>query len=248
MSLLRRLADKLRQQEWTGVFIELAIVVLGVFIGLQVSNWNEARRDRNLERQYLERLREDFLLSAKRSEGGVAEMEWQAGKATLVLDRLRACRLDGDAQRSEFATGLYVLGRIQPPILTRGTIDELRSTGRLGIIRSIELRQALSNVVEEQERTMEVLGFIVARRSVPIGYIDARSTLLVTQDAGSNRQRRADEVLFDFPVLCKDLTFVNHVSHLRQASYVVIGQHRRLLGKYRAVVAMLDAELARGRP
>ena len=95
---------------------------------------------------------------------------------------------------------------------------------------------------------MEVLGFIVARRSVPIGYVDARTTLLVTQDAGSDRARRAHEVLFDFPVLCTDPIFINHVSHLRQMAYVVIGQHRRLLGKYRAVVSLLDAELAKSRP
>ena len=37
-------------------------------------------------------------------------------------------------------------------------------------------------------------------------------------------------------------------SHLRQVVYVVIGQHRRLLGKYRAVVSLLDAELAKSRP
>ena len=36
--IMRRLVDNLRQQHWTGVFIELGIVVLGVFIGMQVSN------------------------------------------------------------------------------------------------------------------------------------------------------------------------------------------------------------------
>ena len=44
--LLRRVAERLRHQEWTAVAIDLAIVVLGVFIGIQVSNWNEARADR----------------------------------------------------------------------------------------------------------------------------------------------------------------------------------------------------------
>ena len=244
--IIRRLVESLRQQHWTGVFIELVIVVLGVFIGLQVSNWNEARRERNLERQYLERLREDFDRSAKAAEGGVEFMENQARKATLVIDSLQPCRLE-EGERAAFGSALNLLGRIEPPLMTRGTIDELGSTGRLGIIRSVGLRRALSDVVQEQERTTQVLGFIVARRSAPQWYVDARKTSLVSEDSGSGKPRGPD-VAFDFPALCRDPTFINAVSHLRQLSTVVAGQNRRLLKQHRDMVALLDAELAKGRP
>ena len=92
---------------------------------------------------------------------------------------------------------------------------------------------------------MEVLGFIVARRSAQIGYVDARSTFLATHDAGADRNRGSDEVLFDFPALCKDPAYINAVSHLRQAAYVVAGQNRRLLVEYQAMLKLLDAELAK---
>lgn len=248
MRLLRRLAADLRQHHWTGVAIELAIVVLGVFIGLQAANWNEARRDRALERQYLERLREDFVQSAETAQGAAEDMEAQASKATLVMGALRACRLEGDAQRADFASALYVLGRIQPPMMTRGTIDELRSTGRLGILRSVRLRKALSAAVQENDRVKEVLEFIAARRSTAIGYIDARTTFLVTQRAGSGGPRSAEEVLFDFPALCRDPVFINYVSHLRQAALVLAGQDRRLLQQYRETIAAIDAELRKDPP
>ena len=48
--ILRRIVENLKQQHWTSVFIELAVVVFGVFIGLQVDNWNQARSDRAAER------------------------------------------------------------------------------------------------------------------------------------------------------------------------------------------------------
>ena len=41
--ILRRLTEHLKQQHWTAIGIELVIVVLGVFLGMQVSNWNEER-------------------------------------------------------------------------------------------------------------------------------------------------------------------------------------------------------------
>ena len=47
----RGLLARLRGRSWSSVAIELAIVVLGVFIGIQVSNWNQ---DRLADRQAAE--------------------------------------------------------------------------------------------------------------------------------------------------------------------------------------------------
>lgn len=41
--ILRRLTENLRAQNWTAIAIEFLIVVIGVFIGTQVSNWNQDR-------------------------------------------------------------------------------------------------------------------------------------------------------------------------------------------------------------
>lgn len=41
--ILRRLTENLRAQNWTAIAIEFLIVVIGVFIGTQVANWNQQR-------------------------------------------------------------------------------------------------------------------------------------------------------------------------------------------------------------
>jgi hypothetical protein len=46
MMILRRIASAFRRQDWFTVFVETMIVVLGVFLGLQVNNWNAAGQDR----------------------------------------------------------------------------------------------------------------------------------------------------------------------------------------------------------
>ncbi len=58
--ILRRVAEHIKQQHWTGVIIELVIVVLGVFIGMQVSNWNEDRANRSSEARHLDEIAEDL--------------------------------------------------------------------------------------------------------------------------------------------------------------------------------------------
>ena len=41
--ILRRIITHLRKQEWAAIAIDFLIVVLGVFLGIQLGNWNEAR-------------------------------------------------------------------------------------------------------------------------------------------------------------------------------------------------------------
>lgn len=50
--ILRRIAEHLKTQNWTAVGLDLAIVIVGVFIGTQVSNWNQSR----IERRETERM------------------------------------------------------------------------------------------------------------------------------------------------------------------------------------------------
>ena len=58
--ILRRIADASRKQDWFTVAVEVLIVVLGVFLGLQVNNWNEGRSDRARETVHLASLAEDI--------------------------------------------------------------------------------------------------------------------------------------------------------------------------------------------
>ena len=47
--ILRGLGERLRQQDWIAVTIEFALVVAGVFLGIQMSNWNDQRKERATE-------------------------------------------------------------------------------------------------------------------------------------------------------------------------------------------------------
>jgi hypothetical protein len=57
--ILHRVGARLRAQDWVAVAIELALVVVGVFLGIQVANWNESRREHAAEQAYLARIAGD---------------------------------------------------------------------------------------------------------------------------------------------------------------------------------------------
>ena len=56
----RRVIEQLREQQWIAVGIELLIVVLGVFIGLQASNWNQERASARQGAVFAGRLKADL--------------------------------------------------------------------------------------------------------------------------------------------------------------------------------------------
>jgi hypothetical protein len=57
--LLSRLMRSLRERDWFFVGVELLVLVLGIVLGLQASEWASERRDRAEEQNYLRRLLED---------------------------------------------------------------------------------------------------------------------------------------------------------------------------------------------
>ena len=58
--ILRRLTEHVKAQNWFAVVLDFLIVVAGVFVGMQVSNWNAGRADRATAARHLTEIAEDL--------------------------------------------------------------------------------------------------------------------------------------------------------------------------------------------
>ena len=58
--ILRRFMQHVREQNWFAVWLELFILFLAVFVGLQADNWNEERIAKKNAKIYYERLIADL--------------------------------------------------------------------------------------------------------------------------------------------------------------------------------------------
>jgi hypothetical protein len=94
--ILRRFAQALNEQNWTAITIEFVLLVLGVFLGIQVANWNQALADRRVADKYLADITGDIrsdiseLASTRASAldriGASSYILRQAGASALVPD------------------------------------------------------------------------------------------------------------------------------------------------------------------
>ncbi|MFT5452773.1 MAG: hypothetical protein ACI9N9_002271 [Enterobacterales bacterium] len=58
--LLRRFSKHVTDQNWFAVGLDVVVVVVGIFLGMQVTDWNDDRVDATREMQYLKALKTDF--------------------------------------------------------------------------------------------------------------------------------------------------------------------------------------------
>jgi len=79
--LLRRVTEHVKAQNWTAVALDFVIVVVGVFIGIQVSNWNDARGERNAEAKYLISLAQDMKESITEIDDVIRQLRSHDGGA-----------------------------------------------------------------------------------------------------------------------------------------------------------------------
>jgi hypothetical protein len=242
--VLRRVIEHVREQHWTAIGIDFVIVVLGVFVGIQVSNWYQALIERREARAAMQRLQEDLRLSVGMTQSGIDFMAENGSYSDLVFDRLRDCNLPkGD--RDAFATGLYRLGKILPARLVRTTFDELRDSGRLGLLGSEDVRRGLNEAIRGQESHDVVFRLEAARTDPQIAYIESQVIYDIDGTIGGNARLRWDQVDIDFAAACKDRRFRAAVGAVRNYSYDnlfdVIERQRR----FKRLLAMIGKENAR---
>ncbi len=135
--ILRRVMQHVRQQEWTAIWIDLVIVVAGVFIGIQVSNWNAERETRQKAAIFTERLKADLRGEDWTYQFLIAYYREVLANANRAIDAL-----DGKAAMSDEAllVSAYRATQYRNRNQRGTTYDELVSTGSIGLIRDRNLR------------------------------------------------------------------------------------------------------------
>lgn len=139
--LLRRVMQHVLDQNWLAVGIDLVIVVVGVFIGLQVQQWADAQRQARLERAYTERLQAEVLnLMATRAPLVEARNRFNAALATAtqaLYDEKPRALDDFECQSIAYSYA------ISNPTDDLAALIELQSTGQLSGFSNPRVSEAL---------------------------------------------------------------------------------------------------------
>ena len=134
--ILRRLTQSMKQQNWTAIVIEFVLLVAGVFLGIQVSNWNADSETRQKSDVFTARLRDDLRIEAWRYQFLLAYYRDVRDATEAAADAL-----SGTAPLSNeaFLVNAYRATQYKQGASRRATYDELISTGNIGLIEDRKL-------------------------------------------------------------------------------------------------------------
>jgi len=133
----------LRGRDWGAVLIEVMVLVVGVFLGLQADNWNAARKTETEGRYYTQRLRDELAESVARLNKSIADGHSVIEASGRAQRAIRDGAIDIDHPEA-FVADLMAVTWMAEVDIVDGAIEELRTTGRMGVIGDRQVREALS--------------------------------------------------------------------------------------------------------
>ena len=207
--LLRRISKHVRAQNWFAVALDFIIVVIGVFIGIQVANWDNVRSDEHNYQNAMVRLAEenfDTLDQLEEFRPAVEERLTEVQAAILVL---QTCETDGTAEAT-LNHGLNIIRGSSTPQAATLALDQLVNDGSLLARQNTTIRTHLREY-HEQLHNMNRIARLVNDSLSPqendrhplIGF----TGILAPSESHNGVDVRRAKVNASLAVACKDNSF-----------------------------------------
>lgn len=185
--ILRRIGEAARNQDWFVVAVEILIVVFGVFIGLQVDDWNKARENREAAETYYARLIGDLTAELEAREIRIAYFERAKAHGAAALKAFKGPK---EVLGRDYLIDLYQATQFWRYSPQRSTYDELLAGGIAKAIPDPGLRTRLANYYNNLENSSAILAETTLFRENLRSFMPSSTQILISQTCG-------DKFIFD---------------------------------------------------
>ena len=152
--ILRRFMQHVREQNWFAVGLDVIVVIVGIFLGMQVQGWYEHRKERELEVSYYQQLIQDLKIDQENGEAVVRANDYYYDNVIYLYDALKNPNFTiEDPQK--LAIAIIIAGFLYVPQTTDQTYKELTNTGYLRLIKDVELKRAVVTYYERLESSSQ---------------------------------------------------------------------------------------------
>lgn len=161
--LLRRMREHVTGHNWFAVAVDFVVVVAGVFVGIQASNWNQARIERRQGREYRAMLVNDLQANEQSLALRKRYYVWVRSEG---LKTLAALGRPEPALGAQFLVDAYQASQMLPWSLDRNTYDQITAAGRMDELGDADLRDLVTNYYVGSEVTGENLTAVMPYRDI----------------------------------------------------------------------------------
>ena len=142
--ILRRLSQSLKEQNWAAIWIEFVLLVAGVFLGIQVANWNDEQKNSVSSRDIIENLYADYTTIEADGHKNLKYLNESIKASEDVLNILR--NTANKANLEEIHQNLSLIFSLPNALPESTTQKELMFSGQMGLIQNNQLRTTLVQI------------------------------------------------------------------------------------------------------
>ena len=232
--IFERFGKALGQKDWSTMLFEIAIVVLGIFLGLRVDEWNQERLLDQQEKVYLQVVANDLARMRVEVEEAISQRTLRADRMTQALRALENCD-DSDESHEAVRMTMEQYQMSGPINFIGGTFDEMVATGALARVQDQSLKADLSTTFAALAELNQ--SFYSVRLSIPVVDAIAWDAVDFTVDRETQRTR-ADVDVAD---LCQNRQVRNAVVEMIDIQRDGAGFSQRVLDRIDALMPRLPA-------
>lgn len=141
--ILGRILTNFRNQNWASMTLEMLVLIVGVFAGLQADEWNAERENRNEERIYLQKIRVDVGASQDLLERYSTRVDHRTESLKILAVMEKSEALTIEDFNNAFSRGLYDL-HFLPVQMT--AYEDLKERGNIGLLTNDILRNKIADL------------------------------------------------------------------------------------------------------
>lgn len=143
-----------RSENWFAVSLDLVVVIVGLFVGLQIDTWWEGQKELQLESLYLTEIREDF-------EANKLSLERQIDEVELIIRNMTALYSQSllpepEQTFADLNARIVSINDMPTFVLAKRAYDNLTGSGDLKLLMNRQLKNALAEYYAAAELTAVV--------------------------------------------------------------------------------------------
>ena len=183
---------------------EIILVVIGILIALQINNWNETQKSKELSNKFHQRLADELDAVSIRLDSDAkraAQVINYISKSVTILEKRKITEKGRDTLNfalHNFFQFVRIDGKIK-------TFQEMESTGQLGLIYNKELKDKTFEYLALLESVSKMYDQM-ANQVNDTKFVDQHVTLLLEPESTSHKLR------YNFNDLAKDNYLINRLS------------------------------------
>ncbi len=214
--ILRRFMQHLKEQNWFAVGLDIIVVIVGIFLGMQVQQWYEGRQNLEKEAEILSLLLNESTQRIQYFEDQIAFVDTKIASQEASIQALINGKLADDMTNDDFSEGVSTTRILISPTPPESIYKSIIATGEIRLLRNKGLVQALGEFQSQLASTQDYAIRLASTNAAQSAYHPAIKSIYEPSLPHKRRQyAQFDDLVGDEAFLRQSIDILRMVSVLQ---------------------------------